>query len=412
MRKARFPTKQVHLIVPTSAGGVHDVIGRIWADRVKSALGNIVVENRAGGGSSIALNYVAQQPADGHTLLIGSTSTLVLREGSNNKAYDALKDIAAISMVATTSTSIAVNPTLPVKSLKELIAYLKANPGKLSYGSGGVGAITHITPELFKQQAGGLDMLHVPYRGVGPAMNDLLGGQIQVIFPNITSRGGGAASQRQAAPALGQRAGAAGGRARHPDLARGRADGFRVADLLRRVHAGQDADADPRADRRGDPEGMGRQGVPEEARAVRLRADASATAPNAATATCATNSPSGIRSCRRYRDSDPPRAWPPADERLTRAALARPALRVEDARLLRGRGRFVDDIVLPGLLHASFVRSPVAHARLERIDVSAARALPGVRAVFTYDDLRPVIGCDRIPLALPIAAIRFHVDPS
>src|SRR5262245_57636251 len=92
-----FPSKQVHLIVPTSAGGGHDVSGRIWADRVKGALGNIVVENRAGGGSSIALNYVAQQPADGHTLLVGSTSTLVLREGSNNKAYDALKEISAIS---------------------------------------------------------------------------------------------------------------------------------------------------------------------------------------------------------------------------------------------------------------------------------------------------------------------------
>jgi tripartite-type tricarboxylate transporter receptor subunit TctC len=182
-----FPGKAVHLIVPTSAGGVHDVIGRIWAEKVRAALGNIVVENRPGGGSSIALNYVAQQPADGHTLLVGSTSTLVLREGSNNKAYDALKEIAAISIVATTSTSIAVNPSLPVKSLKELIAYVKANPGKLSYGSGGVGAITHITPELFKQQAGGLDMLHVPYRGVAPAMNDLLAGQIQVIFPNITA---------------------------------------------------------------------------------------------------------------------------------------------------------------------------------------------------------------------------------
>jgi tripartite-type tricarboxylate transporter receptor subunit TctC len=181
-----FPSKQMHLIVPTSAGGVHDVIGRVWAEKVRSALGNIVVENRAGGGSSIALNYVAQQPADGHTLLVGSTSTLVLREGSNNKAYDALKDIAAISIVATTSTSIAVHPSLPVKSVQELIAYLKANPGKLSYGSGGIGAITHITPELFKQQAQ-VDMLHVPYRGVGPAMNDLLAGQIQVVFPNITS---------------------------------------------------------------------------------------------------------------------------------------------------------------------------------------------------------------------------------
>jgi tripartite-type tricarboxylate transporter receptor subunit TctC len=174
--------------VPTSAGGVHDVIGRIWADRVKSALGAIVIENRAGGGSSIALNYVVQQPADGHLLLVGSTSTLVLREGGNNRAYDALKDIRSAAVIATTSTSIAVHPALPVKSIKELIAYAKANPGRLTYGSGGVGAITHITPELFKQQAGGLDILHVPYRGIAPAMNDLLAGQINVIFPNITSQ--------------------------------------------------------------------------------------------------------------------------------------------------------------------------------------------------------------------------------
>ena len=183
-----YPSRPIHLVVPTSAGGVHDVIGRIWADRVKASLGAIVIENRAGGGSSIALNYVVQQPADGHLLLVGSTSTLVLREGGNNRAYDALKDIRSVSIVAATSTSIAVHPSLPVKSVKELIAYARANPGKLSYGSGGVGAITHITPELFKQQAGGLDILHVPYRGIAPAMNDLLGGQIAVIFPNITSQ--------------------------------------------------------------------------------------------------------------------------------------------------------------------------------------------------------------------------------
>src|SRR5215470_9998697 len=186
--QSNYPARPIHLVVPTSAGGVHDVIGRIWADRVKSELGAIVVENRAGGGSSIALNYVVQQPADGHLLLVGSTSTLVLREGANNRAYDALKDIRSVSIVATTSTSIAVHPSLPVTSVKELIAYAKANPGKLSYGSGGVGAITHITPELLKQQAGGLDILHVPYRGIAPAMNDLLGGNIGVIFPNITSQ--------------------------------------------------------------------------------------------------------------------------------------------------------------------------------------------------------------------------------
>ena len=396
-RKARFPTKQIHLIVPTSAGGVHDVIGRIWADRVKGALGNIVVENRAGGGSSIALNYVAQQPADGHTLLIGSTSTLVLREGSNNKAYDALKDIASISILATTSTSIAVHPSLPVKSLKELIAYLKANPGKLSYGSGGVGAITHITPELFKQQAGGLDMLHVPYRGIGPAMNDLLGGQIQVIFPNITAavvalhRNGklrllsvNAPERLEAMPDL-------------PTSHEEGLEGFRVADLLRRVHADQDADADPRADQRGDPEGMVRQGIPEEARRLRLRADARLR-PRA-------RRPLPARGIRQVESGGAEGAGTvtlratcrlPMSGDSTHAPLGRPALRVEDATLLRGRGRFVDDIALPGLLHASFVRSPVAHARLNGIDASAARALPGVRAVLTYRDLRPL---DRLSTA-------------
>src|SRR4051794_3643299 len=184
-----FPSKTIHIVVPTSAGGVHDVIGRIWADRVKSSLGAIIIENRAGGGSSIGLNHVAQSPADGYMLLVGSTSTLVLREGGGNRAYDALKDITSVSIVATTSTSIAVNPSaVPVKSVKELIEYVKAHPGKLSYGSGGIGAITHITPELFKQRAGGLDILHVPYRGIAPAMNDLLGGNIGVIFPNITSQ--------------------------------------------------------------------------------------------------------------------------------------------------------------------------------------------------------------------------------
>jgi tripartite-type tricarboxylate transporter receptor subunit TctC len=183
-----YPSKPIHIVVPTSAGGVHDVIGRIWTDRVKPSLGSVIVENRAGGGSSIGLNYVAQSPADGYMLLVGSTSTLVLREGGGNRAYDALKDITSVSIVATTSTSIAVNPSVvPVKTVKELIDYVKANPGKLSYGSGGVGAITHITPELFKQRAG-LDILHVPYRGVAPAMNDLLGGQIAIIFPNITSQ--------------------------------------------------------------------------------------------------------------------------------------------------------------------------------------------------------------------------------
>jgi tripartite-type tricarboxylate transporter receptor subunit TctC len=162
---AAYPSRAIHLIVPSSAGGVHDVIARIWADRVKASLGSIVVENRSGGGASIAINAVAQSQPDGHTFLLGSTSNLVLREGLGNRVYDAAKDLVAASIFATTSTSITVGPSVPVGSVKELIAYIKANPGKLSYGSGGTGAITHITVELFKQQAGGLDIVHIPYKG-------------------------------------------------------------------------------------------------------------------------------------------------------------------------------------------------------------------------------------------------------
>lgn len=183
-----FPTRPIHIVVPSSAGGVHDVIARIWADRIKTALGAVVVENRGGGGASIALNYVAQSQPDGYVLLLGSTSTLVLREGSANRAYDAIKDITPATIVATTSTSIAVTPSLPVTTVGELIAYAKAHPGKLTYGSAGVGAITHVTVEQFKQRAGGLNMLHVPYKGVAPALNDLMSGEISVVFPNVTSQ--------------------------------------------------------------------------------------------------------------------------------------------------------------------------------------------------------------------------------
>jgi tripartite-type tricarboxylate transporter receptor subunit TctC len=185
---AGYPRRPIHLIVPSSAGGVHDVIARIWAGRVKSALGSIVVENRSGGGASIAINAVAQSTPDGHTFLLGSTSNLVLREGLGNRVYDAAKELVAASIFATTSTSITVGPSVPVGSVKELIAYIKANPGKLSYGSGGTGAITHITVELFKQMAGGLDIVHIPYKGMAPAMNDLIGGQIAVGFVNITAQ--------------------------------------------------------------------------------------------------------------------------------------------------------------------------------------------------------------------------------
>jgi tripartite-type tricarboxylate transporter receptor subunit TctC len=183
-----YPNRPIHVIVPSSAGGVHDVIARIWTDRVKSTLGTIVIENRSGGGASIAINAVAQSQPDGYTFLLGSTSNLVMREGLGNRVYDAAKDLAAAAIFATTSTSITVNPSVPATTVNELIEFIKANPGRLSYGSGGTGAITHITVEMFKQMAGGLDIVHVPYKGMAPAMNDLLSGEIAVGFVNITAQ--------------------------------------------------------------------------------------------------------------------------------------------------------------------------------------------------------------------------------
>jgi tripartite-type tricarboxylate transporter receptor subunit TctC len=183
-----YPNRPIHVIVPSSAGGVHDVIARIWTDRVKSTLGTIVIENRSGGGASIAINAVAQSQPDGYTFLLGSTSNLVMREGLGNRVYDAAKDLAAAAIFATTSTSITVNPSVPATTVNGLIEFIKANPGRLSYGSGGTGAITHITVEMFKQMAGGLDIVHVPYKGMAPAMNDLLSGEIAVGFVNITAQ--------------------------------------------------------------------------------------------------------------------------------------------------------------------------------------------------------------------------------
>jgi tripartite-type tricarboxylate transporter receptor subunit TctC len=183
-----YPSRPIHLIVPSSAGGVHDVIARLWADRVRPTLGTIVVENRGGGGASIAINAVAQAEPNGHMFLLGSTSNLVMREGLGSRVYDAAKDLTAASIFATTSTSITVNPSVPARTVKELIDHIRANPGKLSYGSGGVGAITHITVEMFKQVAGGLDIVHIPYKGMAPAMNDLISGQIEVGFVNITAQ--------------------------------------------------------------------------------------------------------------------------------------------------------------------------------------------------------------------------------
>ena len=189
LAQERYPSRPIRLVIPSVPAGVHDVIGRIWAERVKPQLGTIVVDNRGGGGGLIGANDVAHSPPDGYSILLGSTSThVLLTPVMANPPYDPVKDFAAVAVFAYSSTSVVINPSLPVRTLKELIDYAKANPGKLSYGSAGNGSITNLAGELFKLRAGGLDIVHVPYKGIGQGVTDLIGGQIPMFSANATAQ--------------------------------------------------------------------------------------------------------------------------------------------------------------------------------------------------------------------------------
>jgi tripartite-type tricarboxylate transporter receptor subunit TctC len=185
----RYPTRPIRLVIPSVPAGVHDVIGRVLAERVKPQLGAIVIDNRGGGGGLIGANDVAHAQPDGYSILLGSTTThVLLTPVMANPPYDPVKDFSAVAVFAYSSTSIVANALLPVRTLGELIAYAKANPGKLSYGSAGNGSITNLAGELFKLRAGGLDIVHVPYKGIGQAVTDLIGGQIPLISANATAQ--------------------------------------------------------------------------------------------------------------------------------------------------------------------------------------------------------------------------------
>ena len=187
--QAPYPNRPVRLVIPSVPAGVHDVIGRLWAERVKPQLGTIVIDNRGGGGGLIGANDVAHASPDGYSILLGSTSThVLLTPVMANPPYNPVKDFSAIAVFAYSSTSIVVNPTVPARTLRELIDHAKANPGKLFYGSAGNGSITNLAGELFKQRAGGLDIVHVPYKGIGQGVTDLIGGQVPIFSANATAQ--------------------------------------------------------------------------------------------------------------------------------------------------------------------------------------------------------------------------------
>ncbi|CAN7710510.1 tripartite tricarboxylate transporter substrate binding protein [Variovorax sp. LjRoot84] len=182
-----YPNKPIRYIVPVSAGGGSDMVGRTVTERWGKALNQtFVVDNQAGGGGVIASQNTARAPADGYTLMQGYVATHGTSPATRKLPYDAVKDFTPIGMIGGTPNVLVVNADVPAKDFKQFVAYAKANPSKISYGSAGAGSLTHLTMELFKQQVGAF-MLHVPYRGIAPAFTDLVGGQTQAMFPGLAA---------------------------------------------------------------------------------------------------------------------------------------------------------------------------------------------------------------------------------
>ena len=185
--QASYPEQAIRLAVPRAAGGVVDIVARLWGDRVKPALGNVIIENQGGGGGVIAALAVARAKPDGYTLLAGTTSELIISPLiMSNAGYDPVKDLTPIAITAVSVSSLMVHGSLPVRTLQELVSYAKANPGKLSYGSAGVGTSAHLCAELFKQLAGLPDIVHVPYRGANPGLADFYSGQLPMFAASIS----------------------------------------------------------------------------------------------------------------------------------------------------------------------------------------------------------------------------------
>jgi tripartite-type tricarboxylate transporter receptor subunit TctC len=182
---ADYPDRPVRVVVPVAAGGGVDVMARLLAQKLSERLGQqFVIENRAGAAGVIGTKSVIASPADGTTLLYTPSSLSLTVAVHKTPPYDVAKDLTPIINVAVSPYALVVHPSLPVRDLKEFIAYAKANPGRLSYSSAGVGSASHLAGELLKTMAG-IDMVHVPNKGMNPALIDLMGGQVQVLFASV-----------------------------------------------------------------------------------------------------------------------------------------------------------------------------------------------------------------------------------
>ena len=186
-----YPIKPVRLIIPFAPGGSNDILGRMIGTKLAEAMGQpVVIDNRAGAGGSIGVELAAKSAPDGYTLVIGHIGTLAVNPTLYKKLpYDPIKDLQTISMLAKVANIMVVHPSLPAKSVRELIALAKAKPGMLVYGSGGNGGAGHLATEYFKLMAK-IDIEHIPYKGTAPAIIDLLAGQTQLVFGGIPGIGG------------------------------------------------------------------------------------------------------------------------------------------------------------------------------------------------------------------------------
>ena len=181
-----YPTRSITLVIPFAPGGSTSVVGRGVADKMSELLGEkVVVDNRPGAGGTVGTKAVAKSEPDGYTLVLGYTGTLAIGPSLyKNVGYDPRKDFAPIGLIGNAPNSLVVNPSFPAKTIAELIAYAKANPGKVNFGSAGAGTASHITGDYFARSAG-ITLVHIPYKGTGPAMTDLLGGHIPMAFAPI-----------------------------------------------------------------------------------------------------------------------------------------------------------------------------------------------------------------------------------
>ena len=183
-----YPTKTVRMIVAFPPGGTTDILARATAQKLTEAFGQqVVIDNRPGAGGNIGTELVARSPADGYTLLASPGSTLTSNPAVYAKVpFDTVRDFAPVTIIAEVPNVLIVHPSLPVKTVKELIALAKTRPGQLAYASTGAGQSTHLSAELFKQMAR-VDMIHVPYKGSAPALTDMVAGQVTVMFDNMPS---------------------------------------------------------------------------------------------------------------------------------------------------------------------------------------------------------------------------------